>query len=75
MQLEDPLKTTWKQSTREQTTNLNALSPYNHHQIKKKIPLGKLNSKELYNILILGNYENTTSQEYFEVFLESTTID
>ena len=44
-------------------------------KLKKKIPLGKLNSKELYNILILGNYENTTSQEYFEVFLESTTID
>ena len=60
---------------REQTTNLNALSPYNHHQIKKKFSLGKLNSKELYNILILANYENTTSQGYFEAFFKSATVD
>lgn len=44
-------------------------------KLKKKIPLGKLNSKELYNILILGDYEKPTSQGYFEAIYESTTID
>ena len=44
--------------------------------LKKQVYfLVKLNSKELYNILILGNYEKPTSQGYFEAFFESTTID
>ena len=29
----------------------------------------------LCNITILGNYEKPASQEYFETFFESTTID
>ena len=43
--------------------------------IRQVCSLGKLNSKELYNFLILGNYEKPTLQEYFEAFFESTTID
>ena len=44
--------------------------------LKKQVYfLVKLNSRELYNILILGNYEKTTSQGYFETFFESTSID
>ena len=37
--------------------------------------LGKRKRKGLCNITILGNYEKPTSQEYFEAFFESTTID
>ena len=37
--------------------------------------LGKLNSEELYNILILGNCKKTMSQGYSEVFFESPSID
>ena len=37
--------------------------------------LSKLNSKELSNIHILGNYEKPTSPRYFKTLLESTTID
>ena len=36
-----------------------------------ELPAGK----ELYNILILGNYKKPTSQEYFEAFFKSSTID
>ena len=44
--------------------------------LKKQVySLGKLNSKELYNVLILGNYKKPTSQGYFEAFFESSTID
>ena len=43
--------------------------------IRQVCSLGKLNSKELYHFLILGNYEKPTLQEYFEAFFESTTID
>ena len=32
MQLVDALKTPWKQSIREQNTNLNGLSLYDHHR-------------------------------------------
>ena len=35
MQLVDALKAPWKQSIREQNTNLNGLSLYNHHLIEK----------------------------------------
>ena len=72
MQLEDPLKTSWKQSAREQTTNLNAVSPYNHHQIKKDFLLENLIVR---NYITFLSYENTTSQEHVEAFFESTTID
>ena len=77
MQLVDALKTPWKQSIREQNTNLNGLSLYDHHLIKNNqvYPPGKLNSKEIFNILILGNYEKPTSQGYFKAFFESETID
>ena len=77
MQLVDALETSWKQSKREQNTNINSLSLYQHHLIKKKKVcfLGKLNSKELYNILILGYYKKQTSQGYFEAFFESSAID
>ena len=37
MQLVDALETPWKQSIREQNTNLNGLSLYDHHFIKKQI--------------------------------------
>ena len=68
MQLVDALKKPWKQSIREQNTNLNSGSIYGHHLIKKSqvYSLGKLNSKELFNILILGIYKKPTSQGYFE---------
>ena len=43
--------------------------------LKKQVySLGKLNSTELY-IVILGNYKKPTSQGYFEVFFECSTID
>ena len=35
MQLVDALETSWKQSIREQNTNLNSLSVYDYHPIKK----------------------------------------
>ena len=59
MHLVDALETTWKQSIKKQNTNLNSLSLYDHHLIEKKqvYSFGKLNSKELY-ILILRNYKN-----------------
>ena len=67
MQLVDAFETSWKQSIREQNTNLNSLSLYDHHLKKKQVySLGKLNSKELCNTLILGNYKKPTSQGYFE---------
>ena len=49
-------ETSGKYSIREQNTNLNGLSSYNHHFIKKNqvYSLGKLNRKELYNTF----YEN-----------------
>ena len=77
MQLVDALKKPWKQSIREQNTNLNSGSIYGHHLIKKSqvYSLGKLNSKELFNILILGIYEKPTSQGYFESFFECSTFD
>ena len=77
MQFVDALDRPWKQSIREQNTNLNGLGLYDYHLIKKKqvYSLGKLNSKELYNVLILGNYKKPTSQGYFEAFFESSTID
>ena len=73
MQLVDALETSWKQSIREKNTNLNSLSFYDHHLIKNNQVYfrSKPNSKELYNILILGNY----TQGYFEAFFESSTID
>ena len=37
------------------------------------IQFGKLNSKELYNTLILSNYKKPTSQRYFEGLFESST--
>ena len=56
---------------REQNTNLNSLCLYDHYLIKKTqaYSFGKLNSKELYNIFILGNCKKPTSQGYFEAFL------
>ena len=68
MQLVDDLEKPWKQSIREQNTNLSSASLYRHHPIKKSkvYSLGKLNSKELFNILILGIYKKPTSQGYFE---------
>ena len=76
MQMVDALGTTWRQSIREQNTNLNSLSLYDHHLINKNQihSLGKLDSKELYNILILGNYKEPTSHRYFEAFFEFSTI-
>ena len=73
MQLVDALETSWKQSIREKNTNLDSLSLYDHHLIKNNQVYfrSKPNSKELYNILILGNY----TQWYFEAFFESSTID
>ena len=58
---------------KEKNTNLNSLSLYEHHLIKNNQVYfrSKPNSKELYNILILGNY----TQGYFEAFFESSTID
>ena len=69
MQLVDALKTPWKQSIREQNKNLSSLSLYDHHNIKKyqAYSLCKLNSKGLYNILILGNYKKPTSPGYFGI--------
>ena len=68
---------TWKQSIREENTNLNCLSCYDQHLVKKihVYSLGKLNSMESCYILILGNYKKPTSQRYFEAFFESSTID
>ena len=44
--------------------------------LKKQVySLGKLNRKELYNILTLRNYKNPASEGYFESFFESLTID
>ena len=44
--------------------------------LKKQVySLRKLNSKGLYQILILGNYKILTSQGYFEAFFEFSTID
>ena len=44
--------------------------------LKKQVySLRKLNSKGLYQILILGNYKIPTSQGYFEAFFESSIID
>ena len=58
MQLVAALNTIWKHSISEQNTNLNGLSLYDQHLIKKQVySLGKLNSKGLYNILSLGNYK------------------
>ena len=37
--------------------------------------LCKLNSAELFNIFILGNYKKPMSQGYFEAFFEFTTND
>lgn len=54
VELVDGLKTHWKQSIREQNTNLNSLSLYDH-QKSQVYSVGKLNSMELYNILISGN--------------------
>ena len=72
----DTLETSWRQSIREQNTNLNSLSLSDHHLIEKNqvYSRGKLNSKKLY-ILILGYYKKPTSQGYFEAFFESSTID
>ena len=71
MQLVDALETSWKKSIREQNTNLNSRCLYDHYLIKKTqaYSFGKLNSKELYNIFILGNCKKPTSQGYFETFL------
>ena len=52
-QLIDALKTPWKQSIREQNTNLNGLSLYDHHFIKKQFWYwGKLNSKGLCDVVL-----------------------
>ena len=77
MQLVDTLEKPWKQSIKEQNTNLNSGSIYGNHLIKKSqvYSLGKLNSKELFNILILGNYKKPTSQGYFESFFDSSTFN
>ena len=76
MQLVNPLKTPSRQFIREQNTNSNSLALYDHHFVKKKqvYSFAKFNSKELYNILILGIYKKPMLQGYFEAFLESTTI-
>ena len=60
-----------------QNENLNGLSFYDHHLLKKDqgFSLGKFNSKELCNTLRLGNYEKTTSQVFCEAFFESSTTD
>ena len=65
----DTLKTSYNK--------FNSLNLCGQHRIKKTVVyfLGKLNRKELYNILILGNYKKPTSQGYFESFFESSTID
>ena len=53
--------------TKEQNTNLNGLSLYDRHLIKKNqaYSLGKPNRKKLYNILILGNYKKTNVTRVF----------
>ena len=77
MKLVDAFQKSWKNSITEQNKNLNSLSLFAHHIIKTHQvgSLGKRNSKELYNILILGNYKKPTSQGYFEAFFESSTTD
>ena len=77
MKLVDAFQKSWKKSITEQNTNLNSLSLFAHHLIKKHqvYSLGKRNSKELYNILILGSHKKSTSQRYFEAFFESSTTD
>ena len=64
MRLVDALEIPRKQCIKEQNTNLNGLSLYDFHLIKKNQAffLVKLNSKELYNILTLGNYKKPASQ-------------
>ena len=72
----DALKTPWKQAIREKIQISMVLSLLSPSYLKKQVySLGKLNSKELYNILILGNYKKPASQVYFQAFFEPSTID
>ena len=68
MQVVDVLQAPRKQSIIEQNTKLNGFGLFDHHLIKKKqvYSLGKLSSKKLYNILILGNYKNQRHKGIFE---------
>ena len=75
MPLVDALKTPWKQFIREIQIEMVLVFMTIIKLIKKVYSLGKLNSKELYNILIKGNCKKSMSQGYFQAFIESTTID
>ena len=75
MQSVDALETRWKQSTREQNTNLNSLIIFDHYLTENKFFLLVNLMTKNYNILILCNYKKPTLQGYFEAFFESSTID
>ena len=67
MQLVNALKTSWKESIREQNRILNSCTLYDpsihpSYKTNQVYPLGKLKCHELYNILILGNYKKPLSQ-------------
>ena len=53
------------------------LAVYDHNQIKncQLYTLGKLVSKELYNISLCSMYEKPTSQSYYEELLETTSLN
>ena len=73
MQLVHALRKPWKQSIREQSTNLNDLSVYDHHPIKRFILLINLIAWNYINISISGNYKKPTSQGYFQASFEYST--
>ena len=70
MQLVHAIPKFWKEEILSDKGNSNNLIIQEHHIIKKHqvCCLAKLNSKEIYNILISSLYRKPTSQSYFEHF-------
>ena len=73
MQIVHALPKSWKKEILENKGNSNNLVIYDHHLIKKSqvYSLNRLDSKELYNILITSIYSKPTSQLYYENSFET----
>ena len=77
MQLVSTIPRKWKESLKNNLQNSIQLVAFNHHVTfnSRVLSIEKLNSKEIYLILIHNLKNKPTSQSYFENIFTSVTLD
>ena len=77
LQIIDALPKSWKDAILKNKGNAKNFVIFDHHIVRKSqtCSLSKLNSKELYLILVEANIVKPTAQDYFKNLFESSDFN